>query len=278
MSSDENIPLIIEKLKEVQVDGNRIQIIDFIIEQLSLLLKAPKQRRYTPSLLAMASLLENISPACYKQMYSDRWLILPTRNYLRRLRSALNVNLNLSDSTISYLKARFGRLAEKDKTVSILMDEVYCRKKVEYLNGKFYGTENSDLTGTVLCVMLKAVAGKYQDVISMSPICNINADKLHKVWSNVTKVATEIGFDIVVTMTDGHSANVKLFNTKLPQGLDTFTLNPWSGNSIYLPYDTVHLFKNVYYNFLNKESFCCQRLTELVFFVPILLIFMNFII
>ena len=84
--------------------------------------------------------------------------------------------------------------------------------------------------------------------------------KLHKVWSNVTKVATEIGFDIVVTMTDGHSAKVKLFNTKLLQGLNTFTLNQWSGNNIYLLYDTVHLFKNVYNNFLNKESFCCPTL------------------
>ena len=205
MSSYENITLIIKKLKEVQVDGNRTQIIDLIIEQLSLLLKAPKQRRCTPSLLAMASLSENISPSSYKQMYSDRWLILPTWNYLQRLSSALNVDSELSDSTISYLKARFGRFAEKDKTVSILMDEVYCRKKVEYLNGKFYGMENGDLTG------------KYQD-------------KLHKVWSNVTKVATKIGFDIVVTMSDGHSANVKLFITKLLQGLDTFTLNPWSGN------------------------------------------------
>ena len=66
---------------------------------------------------------------------------LPTPNCLRRLSSALNVDLELSDSTLSYLKARFSRLAEKDKTVSILMDEVYCRKRVEYSNGKFYGME-----------------------------------------------------------------------------------------------------------------------------------------
>ena len=77
---------------------------------------------------------------------------------------------------------------------------------------------------------------------------------------NVTKVAIEIGFDILVTMTYWHSANVKLFNTKLLQGLDTFTLNSWSGNNIYL-YDTLHLFNYVYNNFLNKEPFAAQRLT-----------------
>ena len=79
----------------------------------------------------MASLLENISPACYKQMYNDRWLILPTPNYLRRLSSALNVDLELSDSTLSYMKSRFSRLAGIDKTVSILSQQYqYCRNSI----------------------------------------------------------------------------------------------------------------------------------------------------
>ena len=46
----------------------------------------------------------------------------------------------------------------------------------------------------------------------MSPICNINADKLTMVWLNVTKVGTEIGVEIVVTTTDEHPAKVKLHN------------------------------------------------------------------
>ena len=69
------------------------------------------------------------------------------------------------------------------------MYEVYSRKMVQYTNGKFYGIENGATTKTVLCVMLKSVAGRYRDVISMSPICNI---KLYEGWSNVTKIASEI--------------------------------------------------------------------------------------
>ena len=80
------------------------------------------------------------------------------------------------------------------------MDKVYSRKMVQYTNGKFYGIENGAPTKTVSCVMLKSVAGRYRDVISMSTICNINADKLYEVWSNVIKVASEIGFDIVVIL------------------------------------------------------------------------------
>ena len=87
-------------------------------------------------------------------------------------------------------------------------------------------------------------------------------DKLYEVWSNVIKVASDIGFDIVVTMTDGYSANVKLFKTKLLCGIETPCVpNPWvSDKNIYLLYDTVHLFKNTYNNFVNKDNFICPTL------------------
>ena len=56
--------------------------------------------------------------------------------------------------------------------------------------------------------MLKAIAGKYCDIVAMVPIVNINADILHSVWKKVVSQISNIGFDISVTMTDGHSSNV----------------------------------------------------------------------
>ena len=160
LSSDEDIiSNIIRKLKQPRFEDNKV--IAFIVEQLSLLYKSPRQRRYSPSMLAMTCMLERMSPSCYNQMYRDAWIILPTADYLRRLTSAINVDLDISPSTISYLTARFSRLAKKDKVVSLLMDEVYSRKMVQYTNGKFYGIENGAPTRTVLCVMLKSVAGRY---------------------------------------------------------------------------------------------------------------------
>ena len=64
------------------------------------------------------------------------------------------------------------------------MDEVYCKQTVQYTNGKYYGADNNETTQTLLCVMVKSVCGKYRDVVSMTQISNINADKLHTVWEN----------------------------------------------------------------------------------------------
>ena len=71
---------------------------------------------------------------------------------------------------------------------------------------------------TLFCVMIKSIAGNYRDIIAMVPIVNINTDILYKVWLNVLKVVSNLGFNVTDTMTDGHSSNVK-FCTKLSKGV-----------------------------------------------------------
>ena len=109
--------------------------------------------------------------------------------------------------------------------------------------------ENNAIVKTLLCVMIKSVAGNYKDVVSITCLVNINADILHKVWLNVVKVVTELKFDITVTMTDGHSSNVKFFKEKLCGGfMKMWVPNPLSpGNRIFLLLDPTHLFKNIFF-------------------------------
>ena len=258
-TQEEIIGAVIEKLKDSKFDGNKK--VGFLIEQLSLMLKTPTGRRYSPSLLAVASLRQRGSPALYKQIYQDNFLTLPSPDYVRRLSSSIDVNcMSLTPSTIAYLKARFSKIKDKDKVVSLLMDEVYSHQDVQYVNGNFFGYENEQLTKTMLCLMIKSIAGKYRDIISMVPIVNINAEKLYEIWKSTVSAMTKVGFDIAVTMTDGHSSNMKLFNTKiLGKDLDkVFVENPDSpGSNIYLMYDPVHLFKNFYNNWTKKINFDC---------------------
>ena len=61
------------------------------------------------------------------------------------------------------------------------MDEVYSHNSVRYVNGKFFGAENRQLTKT-LCVMVMSIAGKYSDIVSKTPVVNINANLLYTVW------------------------------------------------------------------------------------------------
>ena len=119
-----------------------------------------------------------------------------------------------------------------------------------------YGFENGEVTKSILSVMVKSIAGKYRDIICMSPIHNLNAEKLSTVWRNCLKVATEIGYKVVVTMTDGLEANARFF--RLVSGGNLMMQNPYAVSQIiFFLFDTVHLFKNIYCNFMNYGTYTC---------------------
>ena len=104
-------------------------------------------------MLAMTVLIQRISPACYKQLYNDGFLTLPSPGQLRRLCSSIDVHsMTLNESAIAYITARFKRLPEKDRLVSALLDEVYSHQAVQYDNGKFFGAEGGQMTkNNALC-------------------------------------------------------------------------------------------------------------------------------
>ena len=189
---------VIEVLSSERFEGNlKVQ---FCAEQLSLGIVQPKGRRYSPPLLAMAVLWQQTSPALYDQILSSDVLCLPSVRWVLRLSSALNVDFELTESTIAYLKARLSKLKKKDLTINLIIDEVHSHHTVDLVDGKVIGLDaDGELTKTLCTVMIKSIAGKYRDVISMTPINRLNAEKLVKIWKNVVKAVTEIGFDIAVT-------------------------------------------------------------------------------
>ena len=80
--------------------------------------------------------------------------------HLQQLTSAIDSELKLGETATNYLKARILKLVTKDRIVFLIIDEVYTQKKVEYVNGKFYGMEkwwlnqNITLIDTINCRVL----------------------------------------------------------------------------------------------------------------------------
>mgnify|MGYP001799815337 FL=1 len=93
----------------------------------------------------------------------------------------------------------------------------------------------------------------------MTPLVNINASIIFKIWDQVLEVVTEIGFDVAVTMTDGVSSNMSFFKKKmLEHPGDTSCLNRYNIESkIFACYDPLHLFKNFCNNWRNTRNSKC---------------------
>ena len=64
----------------------------------------------------------------YKQICLDAILILPASKYVRKLASAVRDDLKLTEPAQNYLKASFSKLDNADHQLTLLMDEVYCKK------------------------------------------------------------------------------------------------------------------------------------------------------
>ena len=73
------------------------------------------------------------------------------------------------------------------------------------------------------------------------------------------QAVTDIGFDVVSNTLDGHSANRKFYKEKLCNGvLQPCIPHPYKwGSWIFLPFDSVHVFKCTYNNLVNRKKFIC---------------------
>ena len=104
------------------------------------------------------------------------------------------------------------------------------------------------------CLMIKSICGKYRDVISMFPTTNINATIMYTIWESNIKVLTELVFNVVATITDGHESNAKFTARLLGINLQPYYVNnpPYSsGKKIFVMFNPVQLVKTFYNNLMN---------------------------
>ena len=139
------------------------------------------------------------------------------------------------------------KLNEREKIGSLILDEIYIAKRCEYSRstGQIYGMESNEIEKMLLTVMFKSVAAQYQDVIAMVPVVKISSSMLYGLFNRVMSSTTAIGYDAVVSLVDGHSANAKFYKSELCCDKPTsFIAHPLDENKKLFPlFDSVHIFK-----------------------------------
>lgn len=105
--------------------------------------------------------------------------------------------------------------------------------------------------------MLKSVAGKNSDIVAMVPLTSISSAVIKEWWYKVVEATTPMGFDIVATIVDAHSSNRRFYTEELCGGsLRTSICHPLDvSRKIFLLFDSVHAFKNIYNNLINRKEF-----------------------
>uniref|UniRef100_A0A0K2VIC1 Putative LOC101234561 [Hydra vulgaris] n=1 Tax=Lepeophtheirus salmonis TaxID=72036 RepID=A0A0K2VIC1_LEPSM len=237
--------------------------LSFVMEQMSLLFRESKGRQYSPGLLSVALMWQNVSHSLYDQIYSSNILTLPSTRYLKILSSAITVEEGLPQSTIRYLKSRIRGLKSREKYVTLMIDEIYSAQRVEFVGGKFFRHENDTGTKTILTFMIKSAASKYTDVIALVPVTNLTPEFLFNKYNPIMKTLWEIGFTVVALSIDNHSANRTFYAQYLcGQKLQNSIAHPHDNTKrVFLLIDAVHNFKNIYNCFQSKDYLVCPNIS-----------------
>jgi len=133
----------------------------------------------------------------------------------------------------SYLKLRISKLNEFERTVLLIIDEVYVAKRVEYSGGSIHGlTTDGNVASMLLCFMIKSVASKYRDIVAIYPVDKLTAAKQNDCYVDVMSLLRSTGTNIVAISVDNAATNRKFYTDYLCSGkrssciFDSVTIQP----------------------------------------------------
>ena len=184
-------------------DQSHPDLIKFLIEQLQLL-QVPKQAiRYSTATITTAFLWQQTSYSLYKKL--RELFILSSVSRLRSYSNYLSVEAGSLD--MSYLKQRTEILEEKEKTVTLIIDEVYTANRIVYSNGTFVGLNNDrEPAKTVLTFIFQLTCSKFKDLVCLVLVHKLSSAQL-RYWLDKAMAALSVIFCVLAVSVDNHVCN-----------------------------------------------------------------------
>lgn len=230
--------------------------IKFIAEQLSLSLSSTP--RYSVDTLIWSCMIYHTHPSSYRQIRNSNSLSLPHPKYLDRLtRNMASNESGMHDFHVKYLENRFANLNDQDKYVCLLIDEIHVQPQMNFSGGAVSGYAlNSNEEATALqTFMISSYFSSYKDVVSIYPVKCMTASSLLQWTQGVLKVLQGIGYKVLAIISDNNRVNRSMFTELCGGVLQNSTPNPYDPDeTLYLLFDTVHIFKSVRNNWLNQKG------------------------
>ena len=227
-------------------------LVNFVIEQLRLCQVPKNARKYSCKTLALSFLWQITSASLYNKLRDI--FILPSMTTLRSLSRGSAVETCSID--LEYLQRRSSFLDDREKIVTLMIDEVYTAQRVELSNGQFVGYTSDGIPAkTVLTFMIQSSCSKYKDVVCLIPVFRLNSDILYNEFMSVIRQIDSL-FRVVAVSTDNHVINRSFFK-RLCGGNQIFPFinHPIRAEAkLFILFDFTHNLKNIFNNFVNKTK------------------------
>jgi hypothetical protein len=241
------------------IDSNESDIrttLELLVDQLSLIGKVKKNYNMSTMLFSLVIFCQSSTSSSYERLRD--FFILPTKRHLQQISADLNVTQdNDVNKNSNYLLHQASMLKEREKVVCLLVDEIYIKKGFNYKSKNITGfaeNDTSKFAKTIQTLMISSAFGNFKEVVRLVPVNKMTGSELHKVVTETIKMIENHNFKVLCVITDNNRVNQKMFSLLAN---DTFYINNPSklNEKIFLTYDFVHIFKNIYYNWMNLKNF-----------------------
>ena len=257
-AKSERIACEVEELeREENVDSHNC---GFLADQVRLLGRPPKGRRYSITTIITAFTLYFLSSRAYGYVRSA-FLTLPSVSWLRKLSSHVGCKPVSGLSCDNFLRLKAGTLKSNELIVNLLLDEVYVKPGLSFKNSDVVGTAQNDpsqTATTIQCFMISSLQSSNRDVIALVPVRKLTAEYLLQLTSELLKKLSSAGFRVISIISDNNRINQKMFRllSDSSGAIAPYINDPVHPSyKIFLLFDTVHILKSIRNNWLNMKNY-----------------------
>ena len=175
---------------------------------MSFSLQSKYGRHYSPQLTISSYMIYAASSAAYAVLKEENVLCLPSTSTLKKVTRHVGRNSGLDNS--AYLRMRTSKLNQYQRTVLLIVDKIYITKRIEYTGGAVQGlTADGSVATTLLCFIVKSLAGKYKDIVVIFPTSNLTVTKLYDCYVEVMALLRAVAYNVVAISVDNAATNRK---------------------------------------------------------------------
>ncbi|XP_064120459.1 uncharacterized protein LOC135225155 [Macrobrachium nipponense] len=254
------LQLVISLLRNIRNEDSKFfSAITFICEQLHLM--TLKRLEYSSEFVIFSSLLYNCSPQGYRLLRDSSYIILPSFSTIKRVLVSKNFSPSIEqhdENFLAYIKQKFKSLSPNDKTVNLLLDEIHLKAYLDYKGGSIVGSafDSCAAATSAMVFMLNSITSTFKDVVHIIPTKCIKAETLHAIIRKVIVGLENIGFTVLVVITDNNSINSKAMSFFAnPPKLSIVYPHPLHiSRPLFFMFDSVHIFKCLRNNWFGQKD------------------------
>ncbi|XP_042146182.1 uncharacterized protein LOC121835767, partial [Ixodes scapularis] len=258
----ETIHLLLGQLSTTPAE-DKVHAIQFLNEQLALLSKKKEQRRYSVDFMIFCCIFFTISPHAYKYVRSSGNIFLPHPATIRSICSSYDMNPqheHRSSTFLSYMRKRIFDLDDRQRFVTLMVDEVHIKPFFDYKGGNITGValNSTEPANSAFVFMLQSITSNFKEVAHIVPVHRADAKFLHKMLGDVICELENIGYRVVCVVSDNNAVNRKAmshFVTPPPKEPRIVYPHPSDPpRPLFFVIDPVHILKCIRNNWLNQQD------------------------